>query len=120
LKAAGLLLLADSHSCGLLKEASMNPYMTDSKGFMNKDSNDNNNWEELQESAKLSTELLVYTNSDDVDDFDVTLLRERLQMVDLDMDGSREILVEQCKNHLRSSSSSATTANTSTATNITI
>jgi hypothetical protein len=120
LKAAGLLLLADSHSCGLLKEASINPYMTDSKGFMNKDSNDNNNWEELQESAKLSTELLVYTNSDDVDDFDVTSLRERLQMVDLDMDGSREILVEQCKNHLRSSSSSATTANTSTATNITI
>ena len=41
---------------------------------------------------------------DDVDDFDVTSLRERLQQqnVDLDLDGSREILVERWKNYLRS------------------
>jgi hypothetical protein len=126
--AAGLLLLADSHSCGLLKEASMNAYMADSEASMNNmDSSDNNNWKMLQKSTKLLTELLVYTNSgrrryssmvddgdgtlDDVDNFDVTSLRERLQMYDLDVDGSREILVERWKNYLRSSS----TTNTDTA-----
>ena len=38
---------------------------------------------------------------DDVDDFDVTSLRERLQKVDLDVDGSREMLVDRWKNYLR-------------------
>ena len=123
--AAGLLLLADSHSCGLLKESSMNAYMVDSEAFMNDmDSNSNKNWKELQESTTLLTELLVYTNSgrkrysyvvddgdgtsDDADNFDITSLRERLQMVDLDVDGSREMLLERWKNHLHSSSTTTT------------
>jgi hypothetical protein len=125
LKAAGLLLFADSYSCGLLKEAAMSMYITDSIAVMDyKD-----DWIKLQESSKLLTELLVYATSgrkryssvvddgngtlDDVDGFDVTSLRERLQKADhLDMDGSREILVERWKNYLRSSST--TTNNTDT------
>jgi hypothetical protein len=105
-KAAGLLLLADSCSCGLLKEAAMNMYVTDYIAGM--DSKDD--WIKLQESNELLTELLVCATSgrklyssvvddgngtlDDVGGFDVTSLRERLQKADLDMDGSREILVE--------------------------
>ncbi|OEU06039.1 hypothetical protein FRACYDRAFT_222647, partial [Fragilariopsis cylindrus CCMP1102] len=102
---AGMLLLADSHSCALLKEATMNMYAS-------------NDWTKLKESNDLLVELLVYATSsrkkyssvvddgngtiDDVDDFDVTSLRERLQQqnVDLDLDGSREILVERWKNYL--------------------
>ena len=82
--AAGLLLFADSFSCPLLKEACMNIFKSDSKSFMMKDcgnnddddANGNNNgddensaataavyWKQLQESTKLLTELLVYTNA---------------------------------------------------------
>jgi len=111
--AASFLLFADSHSCGLLKEFCMNEYVTDSISFM--DSQDD--WKQLQESNKLLVELLVYATSDrkryssvindgngtveDADEFDVTSLRERLQRVELDVDGSRVMIVERWKNYLR-------------------
>ncbi|OEU07252.1 hypothetical protein FRACYDRAFT_251325 [Fragilariopsis cylindrus CCMP1102] len=67
--AAALLLLADSYSCALLKEAAMKIYIT--------------------------------CNTEDTDDFDVTSLRERLEKANLDVDGSRQILVERWKTYLR-------------------
>mmetsp|Transcript_38756 Transcript_38756/g.44654 ORF Transcript_38756/g.44654 Transcript_38756/m.44654 type:complete len:123 (-) Transcript_38756:120-488(-) len=101
--AAALLVFADSYTCPLLKEVAMDTYMTDSTTFMNAE----DDWRKLQESSKLLTELLVYTNKDrtrynssvvdDVDELDVTSLRERLQMVNLDVDGSREMLVQRWK-----------------------
>jgi len=120
-KAAGLLLFADSYICPLLKEESMNEFMTDSTAFMNSQ----DDWKKVQASPKLLTELLLYThygrtrytpitindgessNGDDdtlddvVDDFDVTSLRERLQMVNLTVDGSREMLVLRWKDYIR-------------------
>jgi hypothetical protein len=115
---SGLLLFADSYSCALLKEAAMNMYIADSITVIESSKDD---WIKLQESSKLLTELLVYATSgrkkyssvvdddddddgngtiDDADDFDVTSLRERLQNVNLDVDGSREILVERWKNYI--------------------
>ena len=42
-----------------------------------------------------------HTSLDNVDDFDVTSLRERLEIANLDVDGSRQILVERWKHYLR-------------------
>ena len=118
----------------------MNIFKSDSKSFMMKDcgnnddddANGNNNgdnensaataavyWKQLQESTKLLTELLVYTNISssgrkiyssvtgdgdgtlaDADEYDVTSLRERLEKYGLDMDGSQEILLQRWKDHL--------------------
>jgi hypothetical protein len=113
---AALLLLADSHSCALLKEAAMNMYIKHSKPVI--ESKDD--WSKLKESNDLLVELLVYATSSssgrkqyssvvndgngnilDADEFDVTSLRERLQKVGLDVDGSREYLLELWKNYLR-------------------
>jgi hypothetical protein len=105
--AAEMLLFADSHSCSLLKEASMNAYATDPKTAMASE----DGWSKLVESKDLIVELLVYTNlgrktyspvadstaSEDVDSLDVTSLRERLQKSNLDYDGSREMLVKRWK-----------------------
>ena len=66
-------------------------------------------WTNLVKSNRLLTELLVYTNSDrkwyssvangtpeeDVENLDVRSLRERLQDVNLDVDGSRETLAQR-------------------------
>ena len=91
--------------------------MTNSKSFMESNPDE---WKKVQESSKLLTELLMYATTkrkeyssivvdDDgninetpknTDGLDVTSLRERLQQVDLDMDGSREILVDRWKKYL--------------------
>ena len=127
--AAGLLLFADSHSCALLKEASMDLYALNPTGVMKakgndekkkENENDDDNWANLEESPKLLSELLRYTNIDrkqylsvvdegycnnstpeDADNLGVTSLRERLQNASLDVDGSREMLVKRWKEHLR-------------------
>jgi len=114
--AASLLLLADSHSCALLKEAAMDAYASNPNDAMESSKDD---WIKLKESNDLLLELLVYTNNaggrkryssvvedgngtiDDADEFDVTSLRERLQKVGLDVDGSREYLLELWKNYVR-------------------
>jgi hypothetical protein len=105
--AAEMLLFADSHSCALLKEASMNAYATDPKTAMASE----DGWSNLVESKDLIVELLVFTNlnrktyspvadstaSEDVDNLDVSSLRERLEHSNLDYDGSREMLVKRWK-----------------------
>merc|ERR1712238_280348 len=120
-KAAALLLFADAHMCALLKEGTMDAYMTDPQAVVAS----HIDWTKLQESNKLLTELLLYTSSggagerkrystyvrnvdskgdnilEDFDDLDVTSLRERLQQeTDLDVDGSRSMLVERWKDYL--------------------
>ena len=113
-KAASLLLLADSHSCALLKEASMNLCLAESNTVMTSSHDD---WNKLKESNDLLVELLlqsssglsntkyssVVTNGDgtvnDADGFDVTSLRQRLQKYQLDVDGSKEMLLQRWKDH---------------------
>ena len=127
LKAAAFLVFADSYTCPLLKQESMNAYITDSTTVMNSV----DDWNTLQESPKLLTELLVYATSDrkryssivvtdgddgtleNTDELDVTSLRERLQQINLDVDGSREILLERWKEYLlatNNNNNSVTTA----------
>ena len=115
--AIALLFLADSYSCALLKEAAMNVYASKFTDVMISSKED---WTRLKESNDLLVELLLYTNNpggrrkyasvvengdgdtlENVDDFDVTSLRERLEKANLDVDGSRQILVERWKTYLR-------------------
>mmetsp|Transcript_26032 Transcript_26032/g.38478 ORF Transcript_26032/g.38478 Transcript_26032/m.38478 type:complete len:409 (-) Transcript_26032:150-1376(-) len=106
--AARLLLFADSYCCALLKESAMDIHMMDHLGFIGGEG-----WSRLQESPKLLSELLCYRSScrksyssfiesdEQVEDIDVTSLRERLEGSNLDVDGSREVLVERWKTHMR-------------------
>jgi speckle-type POZ protein len=95
---AGLLLLADSHSCALLKEATMNMYASNSKDVMESSKDD---WTKLKESNDLLVELLVYATSgrkkyssviadgngtiEDTDNFDVTSLREHICVLKIEL-----------------------------------
>ena len=116
--AARWLLVADSHACALLKEASMNAYLTDSNTVMTASHDD---WNKLKESNDLLVELLMYSTSggrkkyssvvddgdgtaNDADGFDVVSLRERLEKYILDVDGSKDILLKRWKGHLLHSS----------------
>jgi hypothetical protein len=92
-------------------------YASNSKDVMESSKDD---WTKLKESNDLLVELLVYATSgrkkyssviadgngtiEDTDNFDVTSLRERLQKVGLNVDGSKEYLVELWKNYLLANS----------------
>jgi len=104
------LPLADSHSCALLKEVSMDLIASNPEMAMESPS-----WHMVEESSRLLTELLVHynktskninyhddtdslsTNSNDIDHLDVTSLRDRLEEYNLSCDGSREMLISRLK-----------------------
>lgn len=100
---AAIILLADSHVCALMKEAATNMYVKDSKPVV--ESKDD--WSKLKEPKDLLVELLVYATSSSSGPrkyssvLNDTSLRERLQKVGLDVDGSREYLLELWKNYVR-------------------
>ena len=113
--AVNLLLFADAYVCALLKEGTMDIYALKSIKVIESNSEE---WTKLKESNNLLVELFVYASSgrksytsmvdddgtgalDDVGGFDVTSLREHLQQVDLDLDGSRDMLIHRWKNYLR-------------------
>ena len=117
-KAARLLLLADSYSCPLLKEAAMRIYITDPNSVKRSEKD----WKQLQDSTKLLIELLDYATTtsssdggrttyssyiqngngtmEDADGYDVRSLRERLEAYELDLDGSRTMLLKRWKEYL--------------------
>ena len=99
---AMLLVLADSHSCPLLKEAGQRVYKKDpeavSKSF---------GWNDfIVDCPKLLGDLLHYCTTaepaydeNNVETWDVTTLRTKLQDSDMEIcDGSKEMLVKQWKN----------------------
>jgi hypothetical protein len=105
--AADMILFADAHSCALLKEAAMGIYTTDPKTVK-----ETGGYSRLKESMNLILELLEYTSGErgeyirvadrtpeeDVDNLDVTSLRERLRSVSIhNVDGSKEMLVKRWK-----------------------
>ena len=106
--AANWLVLSDSHSCPLLKEASMKLCASDASVVM-----ESEGWSQIEESNRLVTELFKFcmvepplvsdsnrTKKDVVvENLDVTSLRERLLEANLDIDGNRQILVERLKEH---------------------
>jgi hypothetical protein len=100
--AAALLIFADSHSCALLKEASTNLFVTDTETVQNAEA-----WSKVRESRRLLEELLnslvrsnkPKNNSSEIDQMDVTTLRKELGTANLELDGSRELLVDRLKTH---------------------
>eukprot|EP00531_Pseudo-nitzschia_arenysensis_P012534 CAMPEP_0116116004 /NCGR_PEP_ID=MMETSP0329-20121206/806_1 /TAXON_ID=697910 /ORGANISM="Pseudo-nitzschia arenysensis, Strain B593" /LENGTH=388 /DNA_ID=CAMNT_0003609469 /DNA_START=61 /DNA_END=1227 /DNA_ORIENTATION=+ len=97
--AAELLLFADSHSCALLKEAATNVFVSNSA-----DVKEAKAWSQITESKQLLLELVdALTYSDDSDEencedfarMDVATLRNKLQEENLELDGSREVLVQR-------------------------
>lgn len=93
--AAALLILGDSHSCALLKEAAMNLYFTDTKTVKKAQA-----WSRVKESNKLLVELLdCATCSKELELMDVTKLREDLGEANLELDGSHEVLFNRMKTH---------------------
>ena len=111
-----LLMIGDSFSCALLKETCMNFYMENPTIVQEESKPD---WTRLTESTSLLLELLNYATSGRKmcmplqyyksnsagkrgscfmhpgDYLDVTSLRERLELLNFDVDGSREMLVQR-------------------------
>lgn len=91
---AALLILADSHSCALLKEAATNLFLADTDTVKN-----TSDWSKIKESPRLLVELLDSLTGSNKDHMDVATLRGELQEADLELDGSRDILVDRLKTH---------------------
>ncbi|VEU43245.1 unnamed protein product [Pseudo-nitzschia multistriata] len=91
--AATLLLLAEGHSCALLKEAFMDLYTSNPKEVSN-----GKDWHLVEESSKFIKELLTYAMIDRherSEEDSVTSLRKWLEDENLDVDGTRETLVKR-------------------------
>jgi len=105
--AASLLILADSHSCALLKEAATNLFVTDPKTVKE----NAEAWSKITESRRLLEELLdtlmcsnepveeAHNFTSKIDQMDVTTLRKDLEEANLELDGSREVLLDRLKTH---------------------
>ena len=111
--AVALLTFADSHSCALLKEEAADLIVKNVE-----DAKKSENWSEIQESKHLLSELFdslselfdrlscpMEYNRIDVDHMSVNVLREEIEKANLDLDGSREVLVERLKAHRADGSS---------------
>ncbi|OEU17836.1 hypothetical protein FRACYDRAFT_184476 [Fragilariopsis cylindrus CCMP1102] len=115
--AAELLLFADSYSCALLKETTMDVCVSDPNVVMKTPG-----WALIEESDTLLTEVFEHTHTDnkedactkdsddsmDLDQLDVFSLRERLDEADLDVDGSRETLIGRLEDLLKSKAETTT------------
>mmetsp|Transcript_10561 Transcript_10561/g.10204 ORF Transcript_10561/g.10204 Transcript_10561/m.10204 type:complete len:457 (+) Transcript_10561:58-1428(+) len=123
--AAYWLVFSDSHSCPLLKEATLKLYDTDDTAVM-----ESEGWSHIEESPRLLVGILKFckmkqkassaiSNNEnainDVTKLDVTSLRERLLEAHLDIDGNQEILMERLKDHISSPSSTSNSTRTNNA-----
>jgi BTB/POZ domain len=97
--AADLLLLGESHTCALLKEAAMKICKNSADAVM-----DTDGWKRVVESNALMVELfsashrkLSINQADDTEGQSVAELRDRLLKHGRDVDGSREMLVKRLK-----------------------
>jgi BTB/POZ domain len=97
--AADLLLLGESHTCALLKEAAMKICQNSADAVM-----DTDGWKRLRESSSLLEELFSASHrkqsmnqADDTVGQSVAELRDRLLKRGRDVDGSREMLVKRLK-----------------------
>ena len=95
------LLLADGHSCPLLKEKCMEIYKQNPIKVMGSPS-----WKNIEESNSLLKELLKFSavattttmeSFEDYADMDVRTLRETLECLNLDLDGTREMLIKRLR-----------------------
>ena len=87
--AAEFLIVADSYSCALLKEAAIHVFVSDTKT-----TNEAEAWSKIRECNKLLTELFLASSKRHlIYQMDVRTLREELGEANLELDGSREVLV---------------------------
>ncbi|KAL3940507.1 MAG: hypothetical protein SGARI_000937 [Bacillariaceae sp.] len=106
LKLFDLMLFADAHSCALLKEAAFDIYAKEPK--LVRASQD---WGQLKKAPDLFDELFEYTTikrhnlplnddgEENIDGLKVPSLRRRCEGYGLDIDGTRETLVDRVKKH---------------------
>ncbi|KAL3930353.1 MAG: hypothetical protein SGARI_004506 [Bacillariaceae sp.] len=99
-----MLVLADCHSCPLLKEHAMKMYEKSPREFMA-----SKHWAKIEESPQLMKELLMHmtlkpsassgtsSNKRKLDERDVGSLRSLLQDHKMNLDGTREMLVKRLK-----------------------
>lgn len=99
----GLLLVAEAHNCALLREASMSVAIEHIPELMASE-----NWKDVVQSPDLLQEMLLYqaqrgrrfirhSGATAFEQLTVSTLRKRLAERDLDVDGSREVLVKRLK-----------------------
>lgn len=90
---AELLLLAEGHSCALLKEAALDLFTSDPAKSMTTDG-----WTQLQESGALVSELLRHPHQRSTAGYEtVGELRYQLDSMGENVDGSKEMLVERLR-----------------------
>uniref|UniRef100_A0A7S1Z1H3 BTB domain-containing protein n=1 Tax=Trieres chinensis TaxID=1514140 RepID=A0A7S1Z1H3_TRICV len=102
--AVELLLLADGHSCALLKEAAIRVVVANPKKMKSC-----SGWDELKASPSLMVEIAEVAlfrespteggGSDDVECMNIETLWKNLGDAGLSVDGTREMLIERLKNH---------------------
>jgi hypothetical protein len=95
--AAELLLFADAHCCALLREAAFNVCVANAANLKC-----SAGWTQLKESPELLAELFVAataspTSESDLDMMKVATLRQKLEEKNLDVDGTREMLIQRLK-----------------------
>lgn len=105
--AAEFFIFADAYSCAFLKEAASNLFVTDMEIAKGAEA-----WSQVKESDRLMEELLVSLSraaksvqdkdSKDVDQMSVNNILQELETADLELDGTREILVNRLKAHRES------------------
>ena len=102
--AADFLVIADAHSCALLKEAAMKIYKTQAKVVRR-----TAGWAKVEGFPRLIGELLDHISVPhrasirtlkNVEDLNVASLRNQLQEANLAIDGSHEALIERLKAHI--------------------
>ena len=106
--AAELLVFADSYSCPLLKEKATDIFIRDVATVKKAKA-----WSQIVESSRLLHELIDALTAHDkievkyrpdekyIDGLDVTALRNELEEKNLELDGSREVLVQRLKTFRR-------------------
>jgi len=98
--AASLLVIADSHSCALLKERTIELLLADLDAVKT-----TKDWSRVEESSRLLKELLeaaCYKNKSVITRYyphTVTEFRQVLQRENLDVDGSYDVLLRRWKKH---------------------
>eukprot|EP00536_Pseudo-nitzschia_multiseries_P005755 jgi/Psemu1/65245/estExt_Genemark1.C_1120060 len=93
--AAALLILADSHDCALLKEASMDFCVSEPSTVKQTEA-----WSNVQRTLRVDI-------SDEYHSWVVSSLRSALQENDLEVDGSRKVLIQRLHDHHSTAASDA-------------
>ena len=122
--AAEFLIFADAYSCAFLKDNESNLFATDMKTAKGAEA-----WSQVKESDSLVEELLVSLSraaksvqnkdSKNVDQMSVNNILQELEKADLELDGTREILVNRLKAHGRANMQQRNNAQNETVLSIT-